>query len=704
MQSIIALISLALLTLAPLLWRLAHKGSSEFIGLVSDGGMGVLFFALLLWSPRWLRVILCLIWSGFIIGANELVAAMNRLPAMQDLHYLANADFVRNSTANLTLSSPALAWTMSIATLLVCTLPLPKPKWRHGILLPTAAIALLLFHNHLSGRNDDQSVVARHNALHWFFIDALLAPASLSAESLADYHLPEGLSRADLDGVPLLSKKGKAKNVLIITLEGIPGLYHSDIRKAMNVDPDRVDMKRLAESTQEGMLIPDFTAHSHQTIRGLYALLCGDFSKLSWDTPKAVELSGNPERAKECLPAQMADHGWDTHYLQGAGLSFMGKDRFMPLIGFGEVHGNEWFTEVNPYPFEWGIIDSVFFRGARDYIAALQKRRQPWLLTLLTVGTHQPYAVPDDVAANYPDRRTATVDLLDQAVASFIEDLRRDGVLEDTLIIITSDESHGAELAEWISSWGLAIVLAPEAEQLPRQKQGGYGLVDTEVSILDYLGLPIPTGVVGRSLFRDYNTPREMVSYTTSKRRWHTADNLRYECSDDGRCRVGKADSLLGAPPTEFLQDAEGKKNPIFRIAAVLDHNLLPKSGARTLKFASGEIRRLPEKVKNEWSDNLIGAQYLDFPAHSKVSVSIGIKVLQAPAEGVQLRLVLKQWEGTIKSIEHSGFPVLHAQEEGKLDFTFANQEARQAFSFHLLGEGKNAAIELQKFDVTIEN
>jgi hypothetical protein len=122
------------------------------------------------------------------------------------------------------------------------------------------------------------------------------------------------------------------------------------------------------------------------------------------------------------------------------------------------------------------------------------------------------------------------------------------------------------------------------------------------------------------------------------------------------------------------------------------------------LKFASGEIRQLPEKVQNEWSDSLVGAQSLDFPANSKVHVSIRVKVLQAPAEGVQLRLVLKMWEGTINSIQHPGFPLLHAQEEGKLAFTFDNPVARQSFSFHLLGEGRNASIQLEEFNVTVEN
>jgi len=122
------------------------------------------------------------------------------------------------------------------------------------------------------------------------------------------------------------------------------------------------------------------------------------------------------------------------------------------------------------------------------------------------------------------------------------------------------------------------------------------------------------------------------------------------------------------------------------------------------LKFASGEIRQLREKIRNDWSDNLVGAQDLDFPANSKVHVSIRVKVLQAPAEGVQLWLVLKMWQGTINSIQHPEFPLLHAQEQGKLEFSFDNPVARQSFSFHLLGEGKDASIQMEEFNVTIEN
>ena len=108
--------------------------------------------------------------------------------------------------------------------------------------------------------------------------------------------LPPTLRALDLDGDRLIGA-GRAKNVLIVVLEGATGLYHPEIRRAMGVGLESFDMSELARATARGMLIPDFTVHSHQTIRGLYAALCGDFSKLSWDTPKAFELLADPARA-----------------------------------------------------------------------------------------------------------------------------------------------------------------------------------------------------------------------------------------------------------------------------------------------------------------------------------------------------------------------------------------------------------------------
>ena len=699
-MSSIALVTVCFLPASGRLWE---NGLTEPIGLFSDISVAVLFFMLARSSPSWLRTPLVLFWALFQAAAIELFSALQRLPTWHDLRYLTDPDFVSASVEGFRLSSPWLVGLLLTVSLLVAVKPVPRWGNRALGLGMAAALCLLLAQGIVSRQYDDQPVAARYNGLHWFVEDAMSAALRGEVPMMAEADLPAGLRRLDLEGTALLAAKGQAKNVLIVVLEGIPGLYHPEMRRAMAVETDELIMDSLARSTAGGMLIPDFTVHSHQTIRGLYSMLCGDYSKLSYDTPKAFELLQNTAQAEKCLPAQLAANGWSTHFLQASGLHFMAKDKVMEIIGFQRVHGSEWFSESNPFPFEWGMIDEVFFRGARQYINGLRKKRAPWMLTLLTVGTHQPYGVTDEVANRYVSRKIASVAELDRAVARFIDGLRRDGVLKDTLVLITSDESHGSDLADWISSWGLGIVLTPEKQRLPRIKAGGYGLVDITASILDYVGLAIPPSVIGRSFFRDYDQPRDMISFTTSKLRWLTSGNQRYECTDNGSCRMGQAASILGDPSENLRRDSKGEGHQVFAIARTLDNKLLTLSGPRVLQFAKGELHNLPEKVGSEWSENLVGAQYLDFPAKSTVHVSVRVKAVKAPAQGINMYLLIKEWNADSQDIAFDNFPVLHAGEEGKVEFSFYNPKSRQSFSFFLVGEGKNGLIKLEDFTVTID-
>lgn len=690
---------LGIASFAPAGLRLLTQ-SGQGAGLFSDCLLGLGVFCLAWAAPRWLRIVLLLVWAIFQVCAHELFFSLQRFPVWQDLHYLGDADFVRNSTVGFAFSSPLYALLQLGSVGLLALLPLPRLPLRP--LVGSLLVLTLLFFGH--GRwplraDAEQNLTARYNALHWFILDAFKRQLPMAVPELAPADLPPGLRQADLQGSPLLAEH-RAKNVLLIVLEGIPGLYIPEIRQAMGTRAGGVSMDALAAGTRQAMLIPDFTVHSHQTIRGLYALLCGDFSKLSWNTPKAIELQAVPERAQDCLPAQLRSHGWSTHYLQAANLGFMSKDRFMPLVGFEQVHGVEWFSEPNPFPFEWGMVDSAFFQGARRYIQDLEKAGTPWMLTLLTVGTHQPYAVTDSIAARYPSRKAATVALLDEAVATFLARLHRDGVLRDTLVLIISDESHGSEVASWTSAWGLGMVLAPDAG-LPRVKQGGYGLVDVTASVLDYFELPVPASVLGRSFFRDYEHPREMFSYTASALRRHSG-GMRYECSDDGRCLGGPAPSLLGDPPEPLQEAADAIAQETGALARALDNNLVGTGGERVLSFATGEQRRINEVMGNDWSDNLIGAQYLDFPADSDVEVRLRLQVLQAEGEGLQLRLLVKEWEKEQGDINIPELPVLHSGDVLERSFSFHNNRARQTFSFFLVASGTKALVQIDQFDVVI--
>ena len=164
-----------------------------------------------------------------------------------------------------------------------------------------------------------------------------------------------------------------------------------------------------------------------------------------------------------------------------------------------------------------------------------------------------------------------------------------------------------------------------------------------------------------------------------------------------------KAESIIGPRPDQFLPDKENSARRLFGLAAVLDHKLSSQEKRQVLEFGGGEVRILKERVVNEWTDNLVGAQYLDFPKGSKVHVNIRLKAERAPEQGIQMTLNLRSFEKEVGTIDYPPFPLLHSGEECQVQFDFTNPKARQAFSFHLFGDGQAASIKIEKFEIVIE-
>ncbi len=533
-------------------------------------------------------------------------------------------------------------------------------------------------------------------------VGAVQASAEEWLEGEAVDELPKmaGLTELDLDGQKLLATPGRARNVLIIALEGIPGAYVGVNRKALHSSYQENLMPNLSRWAERGMNTPDYVLHSHQTIRGLYAMLCGDYDKLDNGTPKGVEMLTQNERNQACLPAQLHKNGFATHYLQGAGLRFMAKDKIMPHIGFDSTHGLEWFSNANYLDFPWGKDDKAFFEGALEYVGQLKKQKQPWMLTLLTVGTHQPYSAPEEYLNRFDTPKQAAVAYLDDAIGQFMDQLERQGVLKDTLVVITSDESHGIDGVRLASSWGFNLMLAPEQAQLPKLKSGTYGHVDLSASVLDYFGFQVPDSLSGRSLFRDYALGREIMSYTNGKLRYHDGQGTLTECDFQQRCRYYASTGFIADSATFKGQYGGLRARQISARAEGLDRTLLQSPLNLHYQFGSPAIIPLQAQIKDDWADNLIGAQYLEMPKGSLTRVRFTVRSAD-PQQNAYILLKGKEREQDVPL----GLPeemLVTPDQPLEMDFSFANPESRKAFSFHLLGYGLGA-VEVSDFSVITE-
>ncbi|UST81823.1 LTA synthase family protein [Pseudomonas siliginis] len=698
---------IVLVMIVPVCLR-AALGWSTPLGFLSDLAVGSLLVVALHRRAGWLALPVLVFWALLAVATAELVSAVGRLPTPSDIHYLIDPQFVENSTGG-GLAHPALA----IALLGALVFWLLAQFIGRGLArpaLPRAAWAapIVLFAAHWGALNlwpNDGDAWRLYNLPHQLLASEV-ADLQIQAEEWLDGDVEEptpamaGLTDVDLNGQKLLAAPGQARNVLIIALEGIPGAYIRANREAIGSHYQEDLMPNLSRWAERGMNTPDYVLHTHQTIRGLYAMLCGDYDKLNNGTPKGVEMLTLNERNQACLPAQLREHGFSTHYLQGAGLRFMAKDKIMPHIGFDATHGLEWFSNSNYLEFPWGKDDRAFFEGALDYVGQLKKQKQPWMLTLLTVGTHQPYSAPEDYLQRYETPKQAAVGYLDDALDQFLSGLERQGVLKDTLVVITSDESHGIDGVRLASSWGFNLTLAPEQAQLPRLNAGVYGHVDLSTSILDYFDLPVPTALSGRSLFRDYDSGREIMSFTNGKLRYHNGQGIFSECDLPRRCRYYQSTGFIAESATYKGTYSGHPARQIAARADALDLSLLRTPLNHRYQFGSNNIIPLQAQIKDDWADNLIGAQYLEMPKGSHTRVRLTVRSVD-PQQAAYIQLKAKEFEQDVQL----GLPaemVATADQPLEMDFSFENPQPRKAFSFHLLGYG-NGAVEVSDFSVITE-
>ncbi|WP_130888656.1 LTA synthase family protein [Pseudomonas sp. Sample_21] len=698
---------IALVLVVPVCLR-AALGWSNPLGFLSDLAVGSLLVVTLHRRAWWLALPVLMFWALLAIATAELVSAVGRLPTPSDIHYLIDPQFVENSTGG-GLAHPALAmallgalafWLLTQFVARGLSRPaLPRSVW---------AAPIVLFAAHWGAQNlwpNDGDAWRLYNLPHQLLASEV-ADMQIQAEEWLDGDVEEptpamaGLTDVDLNGQKLLAAPGQARNVLIIALEGIPGAYIRANREAIGSHYQEDLMPNLSRWAERGMNTPDYVLHTHQTIRGLYAMLCGDYDKLNNGTPKGVEMLTLNERNQACLPAQLREHGFSTHYLQGAGLRFMAKDKIMPHIGFDATHGLEWFSNSNYLEFPWGKDDKAFFEGALDYVGQLKKQKQPWMLTLLTVGTHQPYSAPEDYLQRYETPKQAAVGYLDDALDQFLAGLERQGVLKDTLVVITSDESHGIDGVRLASSWGFNLTLAPEQAQLPRLNAGVYGHVDLSTSILDYFDLPVPSALSGRSLFRDYDSGREIMSFTNGKLRYHDGQGIFSECDLPRRCRYYQSTGFIAESATYKGTYSGHPARQIAARADALDLSLLRTPLNHRYQFGGNNIIPLQAQIKDDWADNLIGAQYLEMPKGSHTRVRLTVRSVD-PQQAAYIQLKAKEFEQDVQL----GLPtemVATADQPLELDFSFENPQPRKAFSFHLLGYG-NGAVEVSDFSVITE-
>jgi len=645
-----ALLLLAAALAAPLGFRAAQlldldAGLSwaDARGLLSDVTVSAVLVLLLsaLQLVRWkhlgrvLGVVLLLAWIVITCANYEHTRALGTMVSWVYAGFLTDETFLAGSVAHIT--HPILLVALALVTLVPYWLGTRAPSRPALVAAPAVALvgaaALALW----PLGTDALSWRQRHFLIHNLYWVGETDDITAAEVSIAGVH------PADLDGEPIIELGHRGRNVLLVVLEGMSGAYLDSVAQAQGITAPRPRLPELDRRAREHLSYLNFINHQRQTNRGLYALTCGDLPKLKTRSPKMSDY-GWREGDPECLATVLRREGYETVFVQAAPLAFMGKDRFMPKAGYDRVLGFDWLDKSENSG-KWGVNDAELFEQVIPLIEQLRAANRPWFVTMLTAGTHHPFQVPAGFTSDYPSGTFGhSVTFLNHALRPFLGYLESSGVLDDTLVLITSDESFGVDSAVdndamlLAQSFGTLTVMVPGGVR--RQIEEPFMQMDVALSVLDYLGFRNDIGGVGgRSIFRTYRRPRVLPFANTYLRMTAAIDPERelFACLEDfSSCtKYQLQPDRLFSPQREKLAAAPAEYGFVKQLVSLSLHTAeLPREFSGRLIETGRDIPLVA--YRDDERIDIFASQYLSVAAGSRIDVDVAFELL---GEGVEAKV-----------------------------------------------------------------
>ena len=240
-----------------------------------------------------------------------------------------------------------------------------------------------------------------------------------------------------------LSAPLKTKNIILIYAEQLEQLYFDS-----DAFPER-PLMQLAETYKDSIRFTNVrqVPGTGWTTAGMIASQCG------FGVTGGIHFGGNSRLSSVAAPFPdavcIADYlrlkGYRSVFIGGAPLAFGGKGNFLRTHGFDSVMGrSELEAKVSDSKnfSSWGVHDDQLFEIAKKEIAELEAGDQPYLFSMLTLGTHHPNGELSPSCGPYDsdiNPMIAALNCTDSLLSQLLTDLRAITQGGNTLIAVFSD-------------------------------------------------------------------------------------------------------------------------------------------------------------------------------------------------------------------------------------------------------------------------
>lgn len=370
--------------------------------------------------------ILALLSVAMAVDVGTMATLGHRLLLTDVLNYGGEVGAIADMALPYVQSPPGLLATGGLALALAgfafALLPMPPEgaRWPAGVGAALAGLAMLVGFRTPPLDYTDTAFLGNVVAIQG--IDSGLRHHS-RAMARRIRALPEPAPRCEA-----LPAGAAPQSIIVVVLESW-SLHHSALFSGLDDATPRLDAW-----ARRGRWFPDFVANSYSTEAALIAILNGRVpipSHRSWGALAFSDVDGDFHR-------ELATRGWQTRFATTGALHFGERAAVMAQIGIDAVEGSEHpaYAGMPRGPFEAASDRALVDR----FLAWFDHERppDPFMATLLTVGTHPPFVDTDHTD---PDEagEAAALRRMDREVDRLLEALEARGVMETGTVVVLGD-------------------------------------------------------------------------------------------------------------------------------------------------------------------------------------------------------------------------------------------------------------------------
>jgi uncharacterized sulfatase len=226
--------------------------------------------------------------------------------------------------------------------------------------------------------------------------------------------------------------KAKKENVVIIILESFGAEYWGAGNNYEGYTPF------LDSLAANGLFIKNHFANGRTSMDAVPAILAGIPAMMEEPYITSVYQTNKING----LGSVLKKYGYNTSFFHAARNGSMGFDVFTKNAGFERYYGLNEYPYPEDFDGNWGVFDEPFLQF---FCNELNSYPQPFLSSVFTISSHQPYKIPKKYKGRFPKGKLdihESIGYTDHSLREFFNKAKKQDWYENTLFIITGDHTQ----------------------------------------------------------------------------------------------------------------------------------------------------------------------------------------------------------------------------------------------------------------------